>query len=158
MKSLDLAGIVVSVLFIPVIIYYAQWVNALREEFTLYFNPLLKDLQIKYTLEIGYWTIIVVLCFLTIHILGIVMRNKRNNRPLSFFGIFISTIVLFWDLLMLTSPTSISFDEVYLAWILFSSLSAIIFTFQIYLKIKHKDTDSSFKINSDSGLLDDHFS
>jgi len=158
MKSLDLAGIVVSVLFIPVIIYYAQWVNALREEFIHYFNPLLNDLQIKYNLEIGYWTIIVVFCLLTIHILGLAMRNKGNNRPLSFFGIFISTVVLFWDLLMLTSPTSISFDEVYLVWILFSSLSAIIFTFQIYLKIKHKDTDSSFKFNSDSGLLDDHFS
>ncbi len=83
------------------------------------------------------------------------MKNKRNNRSLSFSGIFTSIIVLMWDLLMLTNPNSISFDEVYLAWILFSSLSAIIFTFQIYLKMKLKDTDSKFKIKSDSGLLDD---
>lgn len=157
MKLLDLAGIIVSILFIPLIVYYAQWVNSIREEFTIYFNPLLNDLQIKYTLEIGYWTIIATLCLLTIHILGIAMKNKRNNRTLSFIGIFISIIIFIWDLLMLSKPTSISFDEVYLVWILFSFLSAIIFFFQVYLKIKHKDTDSRFKINSDSGLLDDHF-
>lgn len=132
-RALYIVGIVFSVIFSGVISYYADEVdnarwNSYYDSFSSYsdysydysymFNSDDEDL----TVEAGLWSIFFILSFITIDLLGLLKVKTKTTKVLSIIGLSFSAIWLIWSFGMLSSPGSMSFDEVQPAWAFYATL------------------------------------
>lgn len=80
------------------------------------------------TVSAGIITMIYFLIMETIFILSLIRLKTKTIKVFSIIGISLTSIMILWDALMISSPGGISFDEIGLAWVLFM---LIMFAFSI---------------------------
>lgn len=128
MKIVPIIGIIVSVLYASMCTGAAQEVQGLRytnirmgsDEFYYY------QMQ-KSTLTAGITTLFGFLFFLGQFIFGLIKTKTITSKVISIIGICFAGLFIIWDIIMLSNPAGISFDEVGLFWILFF-MTALIFS------------------------------
>ncbi len=131
MKSLNYIAIGVSILLIGGSYYYMEEVASYRWVLFNY-DASNKDQVIQLTTEIGLISLVPFIGFLVLF-----LANSRRKKTLSIFGVIFSGGMLLWDMLMLNSPTHISFDEVAPGWMIYGIISALFFAL-LNRKIKPK--------------------
>lgn len=125
-KALYIIGIVLSVTFLFITGYYAAEVSSARIA-SLFSNSYdFDDLYSsitgydgtykELTVEAALWSIVFFLAFLFIDIMGLVKVKTMTAKVLSIIAIAVTGIFLLWDLGVMSSPGSMSFDEVSPAW------------------------------------------
>lgn len=122
-RAFYIVGIVFAVIFLFLGAYYAEEVSSARwnDYFSSYSSfdysySFGSDLDNEYTEEAGLWSLFFILSFITVDLLGLLKVKTKTVKVLSIIGLSLSLIMLIWTFLMISSPGSISFDEVYPAW------------------------------------------
>jgi hypothetical protein len=124
-KVLYIIGIVLSVVFLIFCGYYINEVSSARimsyldsYSYGSSYDSLYNSLSSYYdnssdlTSEAGLISLIFFLFFIFADIMGIVKVKTPTMKVLGIIGICISGLFLIWDVLMISSPGSLSFDEV----------------------------------------------
>jgi hypothetical protein len=130
-KAFYITGIVLSVIFFFLIALYAEETSSARYS-DYYSYSSYSDYNSynsyrsygssasEYTTEAALWSILFFLFFVATDILGLIKIKTKTTKVLSIIGLSISFIFLLWNFGVLSSPSSMSFDEVAPAWILYS--------------------------------------
>lgn len=158
------ASIVLSVVFIGVAGYYANEVSNARIDYHSY-NPLLPRMGAYATFrestakteEMGLISLFFFAFFIASMLLGLIKVRTKTNLVFSIIGLFFSLPMIAWNMVMMSNPGPISFDEVVPAWVLYAF---IVLAFSIiglvqavkYSKIKSKS--SARKSGSGTELID----
>lgn len=127
-KAFYIAGTALSVIFIFVCAYYASEVSSARimsvfeaiDSFD-FSTPLYSSAEVL-TEEAGIVIIFFLLFFLATDLLGLLFVKTKTTKVMSIIGISLCSLFLIWDLLMLSSPGGISFDEVGPVFLLYGLL------------------------------------
>jgi len=135
-KSLNIIGLITSILLIGFTYYYMGEIQFLRWLNNGKVPSLLNSNSQKIgslTFKIGIYSI---LFFSKPYIF---FKNKtlmplKSLRGLSTIGMVITTLIFIYNVIMMLSPSHISFDEVGYAWLLYGVLSAVIFVIFIIQK------------------------
>ena len=131
-KAFYIVGIVFSVIFMIITVHYADEVSSAR------FDALWDDL---YSYDYGYdsysydyssydeseelteeaalWSVFFILAFIAVDLLGLLKVKTKTTKILSIIGLSISGIFLFWNFGVMSSPGSMSFDEVAPGWMFY---------------------------------------
>ena len=116
-RAFYISGIVLSVVFIATCGYYANEISnarivavieAFASESLMSFTSDYSEL----TQEAALVSLLFLAAFLVIDIAGLIQVKTTTTRVLSIIGLSFTGIMLLWDLLVLSSPSAISFDEV----------------------------------------------
>lgn len=128
-KAFYIVGIVFSVIFLFLGAYYSEEVSSARwdsifssySSFSDYGYSYNYDSNLDevYTVEAGLWSLFFFLSFCAIDLLGLIKIKTRTIKVISIIGLSLSGIFLLWTFGLLSSPGSLSFDEVYPAWALY---------------------------------------
>lgn len=138
-KAFYIVGIVFSVIFMFVVGYYAEEVSDARLNYMFSdifnsssygydsysytsYSSMYGDSYEDLTVEAGLWSIFFFLCFIAIDLLGLLKVKTKTTKVLSIIGLSFSGIFFFWNFGLLTSPGSMSFDEVSGGWIFYCML------------------------------------
>lgn len=128
-KAFYIVGIVLAVIFMILGGYYselvsdAKWASIFSSfSYTDYgynygFDSGIDD---DYTVEMGLWSLLFFLSFITIDLLGLLKVKTKTVKILSIIGLSLSGLFLLWNFGMISSPGSLSFDELYPAWVFYS--------------------------------------
>lgn len=133
-KVFYIIGIVFAIIFIGVCGYYAEEVSDARIDYFLSsynysdysysgyssYNSSSYDSYSDLTAEAGLWSLIFILFFITMNLIGLIKVKTKTSKVLSIIGLSLSAIILFWDFGVIASPGSMSFDEVSPAWVFFA--------------------------------------
>lgn len=130
-KVLYIIGIVFAVVFIGICGYYAEEVSDARMDylFSSYnysdyayggYNSYSSSSYSDLTVEAALWSLVFVLFFVAMNLLGLIKVKTKTSKVLSIIGLSFSAIILFWNFGLLTSPGAMSFDEVSPAWVFYS--------------------------------------
>lgn len=127
-KVLYIIGIVFSIIFIVISGYYSELVSDARfdalfssynysyDNYSSYsYNGSASDL----TVEAAAWSLLFILFFLAMHLVGLIKVKTKTSKVLSIIGLSFGGILLFWDFAVMASPGSLSFNEVSPAWAFF---------------------------------------
>lgn len=127
-RAFYIVGIVFSVIFFFVSAYYvAECQKAYIESM---YSDLYGDLyshssysffssRADLTMDAGFWSLFFLASFLTIDLLGLIKVKTTTVKVLGIIGLSLTGIFLLWTFVILSSPSSISFDEVGPAWVLY---------------------------------------
>jgi hypothetical protein len=120
-KTLYILGIVFSVVFFIVIAYYIEEVNSARyADFSSALNAYdpygynsyySYDSSTGITSEAGIISVLFILFFVTMDILGLLKIKTRTIKVLSIIGLSMSGLFLLSAIVMLSDPGAMSFDE-----------------------------------------------
>lgn len=123
-RAFYIIGIVLSVVFLVVCGYYINEVSITR------YADLFSSFSYNYTYnsgavdslteEAGLVSLFFFLFFITADILGLIKVKRKTMKVMGIIGICISGIFLVWDLGMMSSPGSMSFDEVGVGFVLYA--------------------------------------
>lgn len=157
MKGLYLSNLLLSVVFGLICIYYVDLVN--YERYASFLNDSFGDNfsfnnSSRLTVEAGIICGIFLCFFLVIFISGFVKIKRLTNKVFSLIGIVFSCLLLFWDVLMLSSPSHISFDEIGIGFFFYALL---VFTCSIVglVQVKRYKMNGIYtKKHGESNLLD----
>jgi hypothetical protein len=128
-KALYIVGIVFSVIFLILTFGYAEEVSNARYSSYFYdynyydYGSSASDL----TMSAALWSLFFFLSFITIDLLGLIKVKTKTTKVLSIIGLSLSGMFLLWNFAVLSSPGSLSFDEVSPAWV-FYCLAMLAFT------------------------------
>lgn len=142
MRALYISVMVLSVVLCIVSLYYISEVSDARaEQLFRMFNEnsyggdsygssygLYDDRDNDLTVNAGLITLFFFLFFLAVQILTFVKMKMPVMKVLNIIGVILTVLMLAWDMLMMSSPGGISFDEVGIAWVLYG---VIILAFSI---------------------------
>lgn len=78
------------------------------------------NLSSSLTEEAGLISLFFFLAFIAIDLLGLVKVKTKTMKVMAIIGLAISGLFLLWNVAMLTSPGSLSFDEVGLGFMFYS--------------------------------------
>jgi hypothetical protein len=148
--------LVLSVLFGVIIIYYIDLVASARYSDSFWDAPDFYSLDqgaVK-TEEGALISIFFFLFFIATFLLGLIKIKRVTNRILSIIGLSVSALFLLWDLGMLSSPSSISFDEVGVAFFLFIPMIVAFSIVGIVQSNRFKKQGVLYKQKTESDLLD----
>ncbi|GEM_PF-970341 len=167
-RAFYIVGIVFSVIFLFVTTYYEDAVSSARMDFWFsdfnygydsynsfpsYDTSSYRDL----TVAAALWSLFFFLCFIAIHLLGLLKVKTTTSKVISIIGLSLSGIFLFWDLAVMASPGSLSFDEVAPGWG-FYCMASLAFTIvglvQSVRYLKRKDVATNTISNNSEDLLD----
>ena len=130
-KAFYIVGIVFSVIFLGITVYYADEVSSAR------FDAIWDSYSYDYgydSYSYGYssydeaddltesaalWSVFFILAFIAIDLLGLIKVKTRTTKVLSIIGLSFSGIFLFWSFGVMSSPGSMSFDEVAPGWLFY---------------------------------------
>lgn len=128
MKALYIVGIVLSFIFIFVIGYFIQEVESARSfssydfsnpygsyNYNSYYNNGSDDTMMAAIVSFFFFAF-----FIVASIIGLIKVKTNTNKVLSIIGLSISGIFFLWNLLVMFSPSSLSFDEVGGGWAFYS--------------------------------------
>lgn len=123
-KALYIVGIVFSFVFFFVSAYYVEEVSSARimEIFSSYDSyggygssyssySYLSSSASDLTTEAGLIALLFLLVVLFADIMGLMKVKTKTSKVFSIIGISLGGLFLLWDVLMLSSPDSISYDE-----------------------------------------------
>ena len=125
-KAFYISSIALSFIFLCVCGYYIGEVESARSaEFSSYLNSYTDTYNYgyssynpyegyadEYTTEAAIVSIFFFLFFIATDILGIAKIKTTTIKALGIIGLCLSGLMLMWDFLILSSPSSLSFDEV----------------------------------------------
>jgi hypothetical protein len=149
MKALYIVGIVLSVIFLFVIGFFIAEVESAR--FSSYYNPY--DTYSSYNSYSSYNNgsdetmlgAIVSFFFFSFFIfsgiLGLVKVKTITNKVFSIIGICISGIFFLWNLLMMFSPGSLSFDEVGIGFVFYCFIMLAFMIVGLVQAVKHEKSN-----------------
>ncbi len=118
MKALYIVGIVLSVIFLFVIGFFIAEVESARymsyyNSYDSYYNSYSSyDNGSDDTMMAGIVSFFFFAFFILSAILGLIKVKTTTNKVFSIIGLSISGVFLLWNFLMMSSPGSLSFDEV----------------------------------------------
>ena len=131
-RAFYIVGIVFSVIFLFVVSYYAEEVSSARmdelfnsfnsysyDSYSSYSSYYSSGMAESYTSEGAMWSLFFFLSFITIDLLGLLKVKTTTTKVLSIIGLSVSGIFLLWNFAVMSSPGSISFDEVAPGWIFY---------------------------------------
>lgn len=129
-RAFYIVGIVFSVFFMFITSYYAEEVRSARMydlfsdfnsyDYNTYSSYFSSGLDESYTSEAALWSLFFFLSFITIDLLGLIKVKTTTVKVTSIIGLSLSAIFLLWNFAVLSSPGSMSFDEVAPGWIFYS--------------------------------------
>ena len=129
-KALYIVGIVFSVIFLILTFGYAEEVSSARwTDYSYYsydyyyYDYSASDL----TMNAALWSLFFFLSFIAIDLLGLLKVKTKTTKILSIIGLSLSGMFVLWNFAVLSSPGSLSFDEVSPAWV-FYCLAMLAFT------------------------------
>lgn len=116
-KAFYIAGIVFSVIFLFTCGFYVAEVDAARSyAYMSYYSDATFYESLSWgtsaTLEAATVSLFFFLAFITIDLLGLIKVKTTTMKVMGIIGLSISGIFLLWDFAVLSSPSSLSFDEV----------------------------------------------
>ncbi|MCR9174311.1 MAG: hypothetical protein NXI10_17570 [bacterium] len=127
-RAFYIVGIVFSVIFFFVCGYYIAEVHDARMmdlfasgpygSYDLY-SSFGSGIAESLTEEAGMVSLFFFLSFITIDLLGLLKVKTSTAKVMSIIGLAISGIFLLWNFAMLSSPGSLSFDEVGVGFLLY---------------------------------------
>jgi len=134
-RAFYIVGIVFSVIFMFVSAYYAEEVSDAKIE--SWMSDYMSSTSYGYdsysyssyssssddddlTVVATLWSLFFFACFITIDILGIMKVKTQTTKVLGIIGLSLSGIFLLWNFAVMSSPGSLSFDEVAPGWIFYS--------------------------------------
>jgi hypothetical protein len=135
MRVFYLVAIVLTIAFMVVDVYYAEEVSSAR--YDSYFDSYNSyDYDNTYggysdysysdtgrddelTVEGGIVTMVFFFFYMAVYLLSLMKIKTTTMKVFSIIGMSLTGIMLAWDALIITSPGSLSFDEVAPAWIFF---------------------------------------
>lgn len=125
-KAFYIVGIVFSVVFFFVSAYYIAAVDEARYlDFVSYsygsYNSYSYGSSVASSLteEGALIALLFFLVFAAVDILGLLKVKTKTAKAMSIIGLSITGLFLLWDLAMMSSPGSMSFDEVGVAFLLY---------------------------------------
>lgn len=140
-KAFYIVGIVFSVILMIITFYYADEVHSARMDalwddlysydyggynsYSYSYSSYDRDNDL--TEEAALWSVFFILSFIAIDLLGLLKVKTKTTKVLSIIGLSLSGIFLFWSFGVMSSPGSMSFDEVAPGW-LFYCLTMTAFT------------------------------
>ena len=128
-KAFYIVGIVLAVIFMILGGYYSELVSdakwaSIFSSFSYsdygYNYGYDSGIDDDYTVEMGLWSLLFFLSFITVDLLGLIKVKTKTVKILSIIGLSLSGIFLLWNFGMISSPGSLSFDELYPAWVFYS--------------------------------------
>lgn len=135
MKLPNLIGVGISVVFIAISFYYSDEVSFLRwsNNFNLerYVDSNYNG-AIKLTKEAGYYSLIFIVSLTGLLFYNRITSNITKIRVYASLLIFISFGILAWNVLMIASPSNITFDEVGIVWMIYAGLCGLYFGFTFW--------------------------
>lgn len=137
-KALYIVGIVFSFVFFCVSAYYVEEVSSARimdifssydsfegySSYSSYNSTSASDL----TTEAGLIALFFLLVVIFVDIMGMLKVKTKTSKVFTIIGLALGGIFLLWDIVMLTSPDSISYDE---AGVGFTLYALIVLAFSI---------------------------
>jgi hypothetical protein len=137
-KALYIVGIVFSFVFFCVSAYYVEEVSSARimdifssydsfggyGSYSSYNSTSASDL----TTEAGLIALFFLLVVIFVDIMGMLKVKTKTSKVFTIIGLALGGIFLLWDIVMLTSPDSISYDE---AGVGFTFYALIVLAFSI---------------------------
>lgn len=131
-KAFYIISLALSVIFMVLCGYYIEEVSDARlsallssynysdpySSYSSYYSSY--DAGSDLTAEASLIAIFFFLLFITTDLLGVLKVKTTTTKVLGIIGMSLSGLMLLWDLLMASSPSSISFDEVGGVFILYS--------------------------------------
>lgn len=128
-RAFYIIGIVFSVIFLFVVSYYIAEVSKARiddlfssfnnysyDSYSSYSSYSSSGRAEAYTSEAAMWSLFFFLVFIAIDLLGLLKVKTKTTKVLSIIGLSISGIFLLWNFAVMSSPGSLSFDEVGPGW------------------------------------------
>lgn len=154
-KAFYISSLVLSVLFGIIIMYYIDWVSSSRYSFwdagTDSYGRSEADIR---TEQAGWISMLFFSFFITTFLLGLVKIKRVTNKVLSIIGLSLSALFLLWDLAMLSSPSSLSFDEVGVGFFFFVPVILGFSIVGIVQSGRYKKQGALYKKQVESDLLD----
>jgi hypothetical protein len=92
--------------------------------------------------------------FITTFLLGLTRIKRVVNKVLSIIGLVLSALFLLWDLVMLSSPSNLSFDEVGIGFLFFMPVIVAFSIVGIVQSDRYKKQGVLYKQQVESDLLD----
>lgn len=151
-KAFYISSLVLSVLFSVIVIYYIDLVISAR--YSWYSGPYNYNSGSGETEEAGLISLFFFLFFITTFLLGLIKIKRVTNKVLSIIGLSLSALFLLWDLVMLSSPSGVSFDEVGVGFFFFTPVIAAFSIVGIVQASRFKRQGVLYKQKMESDLLD----
>lgn len=131
-KAFYIVGIVFSVILMVITVHYADEVSSARfdaiwdsysydyDSYSSYsYNYSSYDEADELTEDVALWSVLFIIAFIAIDLLGLLKVKTKTTKILSIIGLSISGIFLFWSFGVMSSPGSMSFDEVAPGWLFY---------------------------------------
>jgi len=151
-KAFYISSLVLSVLFGFIVLYYIDLVVSAR--YSWYSSPYDYSSGSSETEEAGLISLFFFLFFITTFLLGLIKIKRVTNKVLSIIGLSLAALFLLWDLVMLSSPSSISFDEVGIGFFFFTPVITAFSIVGIVQSNRFKRQGVLYKQQVESDLLD----
>nr|WP_294859589.1 hypothetical protein [uncultured Fluviicola sp.] len=156
-KAFYISSLVLSVLFSVIVLYYIDSVSSARYSY-LYpdygYGSSYYDSGSGETEEAGLISLFFFLFFMTTFLLGLIKIKRVTNKVLSIIGLSLSALFLLWDLVMLSSPSGVSFDEVGIGFFFFTPMIMAFSIVGIIQSNRYKRQGVLYKEKVESDLLD----
>ncbi len=161
-KAFYISSLALSFIFLFVTAYYIQEVESARYasfsdsiySYSSGYSSYNYNSGSSETEEGGLVALLFLLFFITTDILGLVRIKRTTTKVLSIIGISIGGIFILWDVLMISSPSSISFDEVGAVFLLYSFVVIAFSIVGIIQSTRFSRTGNSSKTVVSTDLLD----
>jgi hypothetical protein len=155
-KAFYISSLVLSILFGFIIIYYIVLVSHSRYPDSFWdVNDYYKlNETVAKTKEGALISLLFFSFFMITFLLGLIKIKRVTNKILSIIGLSLSALFLLWDLVMLSSPSNLSFDEVGIGFFFFTPVIAAFSIVGIVQSTRFKRQGVLYKQKVESDLLD----
>jgi hypothetical protein len=153
-KAFYISSLVLSVLFGIIVLYYIDLVTSARYSYDNWYSGSSYNSGSSETEEAGLISLFFFLFFITTFLLGLIKIKRITNKVFSIIGLSLTALFLLWDLVMLSSPSGISFDEVGIGFFFFVPMLITFSIIGIVQSIRYKRQGVSYQQKMESDLLD----
>ena len=155
MRGLNIIGIILSIALFPIVVYYASEVSTARwrswsvwDADYSYVGPSAADL----TMEGAMFLLVITLFMVFQNIFNIVKVKTITAKVMGIIGVSLIGLALLFNLLMLSEPNGISFDEGGILWIF---VGLLMLAFSIVFLVQSVNYHKKKKLNTNSEVIDD---
>ena len=123
LRGLTIASLAFAVILAFLSLYYMEHIHHARMNayFSDYdFSESSYRRMYEATMEVGIISLLFMCFFITLYIIKLVKLKTTTIKVLTIIGLSLTGIMVAWNVIMISSPGSISFDEVAPAWVLLS--------------------------------------
>lgn len=128
-KKLYLIGIIFSFIFFFISGFYFSDANDVRDAINQHYidsiseggvsDPYIGTSIGDVSFEIGMRLLFFLALFVIVDLVGLMKVKTKGMKSRAIIGLCLSGVIFLWNLLMISSPDAISYDEVGIAWIFY---------------------------------------